>query len=372
MSVADELNKTKQFVQAAYDKVEEKGGTLPANKNLENLSASIESIEGGGIPTPSPDVPYFDGGEYGAIAYIAPGTSEVRYYEAKSATDIFIGSTIEYVGEVACTDNDGTPIPVASVVAYSIGTNGPNPCKNTNFLAFFRSLRYLYGMEKCTGTTLKAAFLYTCSRFNQPITLPEGITTIEARFLYSCGDFNQPITLPDTVTTIGTDFLYACSSFNQQVTLPRALNAVPGSFLRSCNTFNSPIVFHDGITSIGDYFLYDNYTFNQPLALPNGLASIGSYFLNRNRAFSQPLTIPDTVTQIGASFINNSYTFIGPLNVGKASGFTSDNATLSADSGTSRFPYITGVALTGENAEVWAAGLPNRTTSPYRKLIVQN
>ena len=48
MSIADTIQSIKTHTQNAYNKIGEKGGTVPANKNLENLSSSIESIPAGG------------------------------------------------------------------------------------------------------------------------------------------------------------------------------------------------------------------------------------------------------------------------------------------------------------------------------------
>ena len=48
MSVADEITKLKNNMDAAYDAVEEKGGTLPEEKTMSALADSVASITGGG------------------------------------------------------------------------------------------------------------------------------------------------------------------------------------------------------------------------------------------------------------------------------------------------------------------------------------
>ena len=48
MAIADTIQSIKTHTQNAYTKIGEKGGTVPTNKNLENLSSSIESIPAGG------------------------------------------------------------------------------------------------------------------------------------------------------------------------------------------------------------------------------------------------------------------------------------------------------------------------------------
>lgn len=52
MAIVDTINSIKEHINDAYGIVEEKGGTIPQNKNLENLSDSIGSISGGDAPTP--------------------------------------------------------------------------------------------------------------------------------------------------------------------------------------------------------------------------------------------------------------------------------------------------------------------------------
>lgn len=48
MAIADTINLMKTNITNAYNAIQTKGGTVPTNKNLENLSAAINSIEAGG------------------------------------------------------------------------------------------------------------------------------------------------------------------------------------------------------------------------------------------------------------------------------------------------------------------------------------
>ena len=49
MAIADTINSMKTNITYAYNAIRSKGGTVPTNKNLENLSEAINSIPGGGI-----------------------------------------------------------------------------------------------------------------------------------------------------------------------------------------------------------------------------------------------------------------------------------------------------------------------------------
>ncbi len=48
MAIADTINSMKTNITNAYNAVQTKGGTIPTNKNLENLSTAINSITAGG------------------------------------------------------------------------------------------------------------------------------------------------------------------------------------------------------------------------------------------------------------------------------------------------------------------------------------
>ena len=49
MAIADTINSMKTNITNAYNAIQTKGGTIPTNKNLENLSTAINSISAGGI-----------------------------------------------------------------------------------------------------------------------------------------------------------------------------------------------------------------------------------------------------------------------------------------------------------------------------------
>ena len=48
MSIASELNALNGYILGAYDEINNKGGTVPANKNMANLASAIASISSGG------------------------------------------------------------------------------------------------------------------------------------------------------------------------------------------------------------------------------------------------------------------------------------------------------------------------------------
>ena len=44
MSIATELQDLETYLSNAYDKIQDKGGTIPQNKNMYNLADAINSI----------------------------------------------------------------------------------------------------------------------------------------------------------------------------------------------------------------------------------------------------------------------------------------------------------------------------------------
>lgn len=47
MAISDTLTAIKQNLQAAYNKLQDKGATIPTNKNMENLASTIETVSTG-------------------------------------------------------------------------------------------------------------------------------------------------------------------------------------------------------------------------------------------------------------------------------------------------------------------------------------
>lgn len=403
----------------------------------------FNNISSGPVEKESYDVPYFDGGEYGVIAYL-DRQGEVAYYTATSANDLNLAGSDS--GKVFKTLEDGYTINTNNVLAYSVGSQY-TALTATGFLRGCLLLTHLYGAERITSigsyflgsckmfnqslvfsnnltsmgdnflyncdifnqiitlpdtlqatptsflygctsfnqplslpntlTNIRSNFLYNCTRFNQPLNLPIGLTTIQTGFLYGCSAFNQPLSLPDTVATIGsansatTGFMSNCTRFNQTLKLPLGLKTIPGYFLYGCSRFNNEIIFGDALIGIDTNFLYGATAFNHSLDLPDTLVQINAGFLQNCSNYTQPLSLPSTLTNVGDSFMFNCNNFTGPINI-QATDTTfsgSGNNVLGTSTNTALM-YTTGVALTGVGAEDWKTKLPDRTSSPYRKLIV--
>ena len=109
--------------------------------------------------------------------------------------------------------------------------------------------------------------------FNQPITLPNGLTQIT--FGYS---FNQPINLPNSLT-----HLIFGINFNWSINLPNGL-----TFLFFGWNFDQPIILPNSLT-----YLTFGFHFNQSIILPDSLTHLtfGYYF-------NQPIILPDSINYL--------------------------------------------------------------------------
>lgn len=265
-------------------------------------------------------------------------------------------------------------------------------------------------------------FLANCFSFNQPLKLSNNITSIGNNFLYNCKGFNQPLDI-NNVRSIGDYFLSLCYSFNQPINLDK-ITSIGAGFLRLCESFNQPLNFSDNITFFDNSgLLYGASSFNQPLSIPlhvgglgdvmigdsfldgavsfnnkiefrkNSPTSIGSIFLGSCTAFNQDFTIPSTVREIGDSFMASCYAFnktltipsgvreIGNSFMAHCYSFTklivdnntvnmaASNYTLSQSVNTKTSVYGTGIKVEGIGADRIKSAFPDRTSSPYRKLV---
>jgi hypothetical protein len=217
-------------------------------------------------------------------------------------------------------------------------------------------------------SSIGSSFMYDCRAFNQPLTLPSGVSTIGDYFMYACQSFNQPLTLPSGVSSIGNYFMNACRSFNQVLTLPSGLSSIGNYFMSDCSAFNQVLTLPSSLSSIGNYFMSGCYSFNQPLTLPSGVSSIGSDFMRACYAFNQVLTLPSSLSSIGSSFMYSCYSL--STIIWNASVYpTGDNSLSQTSSSKTDSAWGAGIKVYGTKRAELISALPNRTSSPYRKLI---
>lgn len=129
MSVATELTKLNTNIKNAYDEISAKGGTVPQNKNTDNLATAISSIPSGGG---SADDYFYTSGELGSYNdmikkipdfsttktsinsfFSSTKAIEVGNVSAPNATscaNMFMSAKVEYIGDLylpLCTNIQG-------------------------------------------------------------------------------------------------------------------------------------------------------------------------------------------------------------------------------------------------------------------------
>lgn len=186
----------------------------------------FNNISSGPANKPSYDVPYFDGGDYGVVAYL-DRDNNVAYYTATSANDLQLaapnsGASYYTIKTLA----NGENITNNNIVAFSWGSQITSIPNYT--LLRCRLLQSVYGLESSAVTTIGSGFLRECASFNQPLALPDTVTTIGDNFLQGCSSFLQPLTIPATVRTISVSyFMNNCYSFIGPLTInsPASISA---------------------------------------------------------------------------------------------------------------------------------------------------
>lgn len=426
MATADLITELNTDVNEAYTAIGNKGGTVPPNKNTNNLASAIESIEGGSEQQDY-DIPYFDGGQYGAIAYLDEN-NEIKYYTASSSNSINMVSPGQAGYNAYTVVATGTDKPVSNtqVLAYSFGSEVYTSYSEIGYFGYgMTNLRYLYNLESRSWEQIPSFFLNNCFNFNMALILPSTVTAIENNFLGGCLRFNSSIALPNGLISVGRNFLANCTSFSHSLTFPTSCLSVGEYFLSGCSAFNQPLTFLNddlrigqyflnkcsifnsplhfaSITSLGDNFLSSCTSFNQPLdlsgitslivinnnflylctsfnselALPSALQTIRGNFLYGCTNFAKSFTLPSSLTTIGSSFMYNCYSFVGSLQI-ETSAHPSDESSLAVTDAAQYIDspaYTIGITLNGAGAQTWKNALPDMLADSgsglLRKLII--
>lgn len=208
------------------------------------------------------------------------------------------------------------------------------------------------------------------------VTVGDGVEYLPDQFCYAC-NYMTSANLPSSVHYIGGNVFNGCIALNSPLNLQNVRYIGP-SFLQNCSAFNQPISLPK-VDEIGDYFLLGCSSFNSEITLNNDMLTIGSRFMQGCSSFAQSFTIPSGLLSSnvltknpGERFMHNCNSFVGPLVCNapvNSSKIPTDKYALATTSATAAM-YTTGVTLTGTYATQWKAALPDKASSPYRKLIV--
>ena len=345
MSIASELTALNGYILGAYDEINDKGGTVPANKNMANLASAIGSISGGGgggsDRNAQPRLTGYDRNT-GELTGTNLGTSGTVYVldrmqnkgiamttSSWSDTSIILSTPVDLANLTGTTSiwvvpTDGaesTKLMLRGDIAvtgygilYYMNDEG---AVQTLTLTSSSSYSSLIG-DSGTATT-KQFTIEGVSIFNDQIVgiqFGASMTSFSiGSFLANCWNLNQPIDLSNITSFSGYSFLSNCYSFDQPISMPNYAT-LPNGFLSDCQAFNQPLDL-SGVTSISNFFMRSCYAFNQPLDLSN-VDTIGYNFLSSCYAFNQPLDLSNVET-IGYSFLSGCNSFNQPLSLPKIS-----------------------------------------------------
>lgn len=324
MSIASEIQDLNTNLTSAKNAVTVKGGTV-GDTGLAGLASEIMTIPSGGVtPENYGIVTYKDNGVEKTVTMV----DEEDFYMLSLPSS----SAVLTINNITMVKSDILEVKITDGVTFL-----PD--------------NFLYGATSLRKVDLPSSLVWVGSNVfaaSTKITMGTiNLTNVEDIGSAFCSGSltNAPIIL-DNVKSIGDSFLSGCTDFNQPLSLPK-IRTIGSLFLNGDSSFNSLLTLNSDLEVIGNRFMYGCSGFAQTFSIPSGL-----------------------VYGPGERFMHNCNNFIGPLICNSASAsIPSDNYALGTTTSTAVM-YTTGVTLTGPYAAQWKAALPDRTTSPYRKLII--
>lgn len=164
------------------------------------------------------------------------------------------------------------------------------------------------------------------------------------------------------------NFLDHCSKLTT-ITGVDNLIYVEYGFLSSCTSLDCELNFAE-LLHCGDNFLNNCSSLNHAVYIPE-LRYLSNLFMANCRSYAQTLTLNDNFP---SSLIGTAYNFMNKCDnftnlVCNAPCLAGGNGSLATTDNTKPM-YVDGVTLTGTYANDWKTALADRTSSPYRKLIL--
>ena len=162
-------------------------------------------------------------------------------------------------------------------------------------------------------------------------------------------------------------FLNNCQNLTTLTGVENLL-ATSDNFLKQCSKLNCELNFSK-LWIAGDYFMPQCSSFNSIISIPK-VHNIGRNFMERCTSFAQTLTLGSQLQRLYVGTTQfmwrcDNFTSL----VCNCSVYPTDNNSLSTNNSSATM-YTTGITLTGTYASDWKTALPDRTSSPYRKLIL--
>ena len=180
MSVASELTALEGFMTSAYSKISDKGGTVPQNKNMQNLTNAIDSIPTGSIiiippdagtltslsVTTAPTTTVYIEGEYfdfSGLVITATYSSGQQFNVTNSCTYI-MNQPLQY-GDTSITAQYESLSATISITVNAVPVPAP---ATTTFLYHYNNNL----INEVTGVADSATVSYASGKFEQGLVTP--------------------------------------------------------------------------------------------------------------------------------------------------------------------------------------------------------
>lgn len=202
------------------------------------------------------------------------------------------------------------------------------------------------------------------------VYLTSKVNALNNGFLRGCSALDTIDVSNATFTDTGWYFLTNCTSFNDTLELPSGLITIGSFSMGYMSSLNNAVILPQTLTTIGAGSFSYNTSFNTQFYIPSSVTTIGIDFFAGNTVFNQPLSLPSSLTNLGGDFLYNCKSMTSEINVGSLAAniaSSSDNSFSTNDA--SANCYINGMNIAGANRAAWISRFPNRTSSPYRKLV---
>lgn len=251
---------------------------------------------------------------------------------------------------------------------------------------FMYSCSFYTATLNITGlTNIGNSFMSRCTDYGRKIDFLDNVETIGNFFMSECtawtngiseaaADYNSyDFVLPATLIKIGSRFLNRCSLFNKTVDLSATqITDIPTNFLSNATSV-SKVILPPNLVTIGNSFLLNCAGLVAEVVIPDTVTSIGTYFMGRCTSYTAPLSLPVGVKTFPTNFMRNCLNFTGPLALPGITGFSSVGGGELNNTFSDTVPvYATGITITGAGATTVKNKFANKTTRPWRKLILSN
>lgn len=226
MALKNTIASISNHISQAYDALEEKGATIPAQKNLANLASAIETVSGGGGLF----------GDWGQISFkqdaeiiTLPIENQVDFNTLASSS----GASIN-IGGVSIARGD--------VLEVSLGKE----CRNIPSY-FLRSCSALVSLKNTEVIeSISDYFLCDCPLVSELILT--NVKNIGVGFLrpvstntYASNPVNCNIVLGEQLISIDADFMLNCKNYNKPLRIPASVISIAGGFMCRCDNFTGPL-----------------------------------------------------------------------------------------------------------------------------------